>query len=185
MSKSFLQLRIYLWLNLLRLNISYWSFIIFSKTEKGFQTYRVLIKIWQFYEILGYSEYLNSNSKKNRGAPRREDTQHLLRNEWAIPCWICKVKAEDDASLHELYSRLSLQPLESRLRINHLRWYGHVDCQGRGRPRNSWKESVADDICLWNIPPNMVHDRSKWKKALKTAMKTPSRGNRGKVAQSG
>ena len=129
MSKSFLQLSIYLWFNLLRLNISYWSFIIFSQTEKGFQTYRVLIKIWQFYEILGYSEYLNSNSKKqkNRGAPRREDIQHLLRNEWAIPRWICKVKAEDDANLHDSYSRLSLQPSESRLIINHLRWYGHVD----------------------------------------------------------
>ena len=40
--------------------------------------------------------------------------------------WMCKVKAEDDVSLHDMYSRLSLQPLESRLRINSLRWYGHV-----------------------------------------------------------
>ena len=31
----------------------------------------------------------------------------------------------------------------------------------------------------------MVHDRSKWKNALKTVMKSPTRGNRGKVAQSG
>ena len=103
---------------------------------------------------------------------------------------MCKVKAEDDVSLHDLYSRLSHQPLESRLRINRLkwlRWYGHVarsedwikcctqidvsGCQGRGRPCKSWKESVTDDLCLWNITPNMVHDRSKWKNALKTAMK--------------
>ena len=41
--------------------------------------------------------------------------------------WMCKVKAEDDVSLHDMYSRLSLQPLESRLRINRLRWYGHVE----------------------------------------------------------
>ena len=40
---------------------------------------------------------------------------------------MCKVKTEDDVSLHDMYSRLSLQPLESRLKINRLRWYGHVE----------------------------------------------------------
>ena len=81
------------------------------------------------------------------------------------PCyWMCKVKAEDDVSLHDMYSRLSLQPLESRLRINRVRWYGHAEksedlikcctqinvsrCQGRGRPCKSWKESVTDDLRL-------------------------------------
>ena len=89
-------------------------------------------------------------------ALRREVIQHLLRNEWAMLHCICKVEAEDDASLHDMYSRLNLQPLESRLRINRLRWYGHVKrsndwikyctqiyvsgCQGRGRPCKSWKE---------------------------------------------
>ena len=132
---------------------------------------------------------------------RREDIQRLLRNERAMLRWMLRVKAEGDVSLHDMYSRLSLQPLESRLRINRLRWYGHVErsegwikrcneivvtaCQGRGRPRKSWKESVTDDLRLWNIDPNMVHDRPKWKNALKTAMKSPTRGNRGKVAQSG
>ena len=125
----------------------------------------------------------------------------LLRNEWAMLHWMCKVKAEDDVSLHDMYSRLSLQPLKSRLRINHLRWYGHVErsedwikhctqinvsgCQGRGRPCKSWKESAADNLCLWNIAPNMVHDRSKWKNALKAAMKSPTCKNCRKVAQSG
>ena len=87
-----------------------------------------------------------------------------------------------------MYSPLSLQPLESRLRINRLR-YGHVErsedwikcctqidisgCQGRGRPHKSWKESVTDDLRLWNIAPNMVHGQSKWKNALKAVMKSP------------
>ena len=134
-------------------------------------------------------------------ALRREDIQCLLRNAWAMFYWMCKVKAEDDVSLHDMYSRLSLQPLEWRLRINRVRWYGHVEksedrikcctqinisrCQGRGRPCKSWKESVTDDLCLWNIAPNMVLDQSKWKNALKTAMKSPTHRNRGKVAQSG
>ena len=114
---------------------------------------------------------------------------------------MCKVKAEDDVSLHDLYSQLSLHPLASRLRINRFRWYGHVErsedwikrctqidvsgCQGRGRPRKSRKESVTNDLRLWNVAPNMVHDQSKWKNSLKTAMKSPTCGNRRKVAQSG
>ena len=51
----------------------------------------------------------------------------LLRNEWVVLLWMCKVKAEDGVSLRDMYSRLSLQPLESRLRTNCLRWYGHVE----------------------------------------------------------
>ena len=86
-------------------------------------------------------------------ALRREDIQRLLRNEQAMLHWMCKVKAEDDVSLHDMYSRLSLQSLESKLRINRLRWYGHVQrsedwmehstqidisgCQDRGRPCKS------------------------------------------------
>ena len=42
-------------------------------------------------------------------ALRREHIQRLLRNEYAMLRWMCKVKPEDDVSLHDLYSRLSLQ----------------------------------------------------------------------------
>ena len=102
---------------------------------------------------------------------RSEDIQRLLRNERAMLRWMLRVKAEDDVSVHDMYSRLSLQPLESRLKINRLRWYGHIKrsegwikrcneivvtgCQGKGRPRKSWKESVADDLRSWNIDPNI------------------------------
>ena len=34
---------------------------------------------------------------------RREDIQRLLRNERAMLRWMCKVKAEDDISLHDVY----------------------------------------------------------------------------------
>ena len=44
---------------------------------------------------------------------------------------------------------------------------------------------MTDDLRLLNIAPNMVHDRSKWKNALKAVMKSPTQGNRGKVTQSG
>ena len=95
------------------------------------------------------------------------DIQRLLRNERVMLRWMCKVKAEDGVSLHDMCPRLSLQPLEPRLRINRLRWCGHVErsedwikrctqidvsgCLGRSRPHKSWKESVTDDLRSWNI----------------------------------
>ena len=53
---------------------------------------------------------------------RRENIQRLLTNERGMLPWMCKIKAENDVNLHDLYSLLSLQLLESRLRINRLRW---------------------------------------------------------------
>ena len=45
-------------------------------------------------------------------ALRKKNFQRLLRNEQAMLHWMCKVKAEDDLSLHDMHSRLSLQPSE-------------------------------------------------------------------------
>ena len=83
----------------------------------------------------------------------------LLRNEWAMLRWMCKVKDENGGSLHDIYSRLSPQPLKSRLRINRFRWYGYVErsedwikcctqidvsgSQGKDRRRKSWKKSLT------------------------------------------
>ena len=36
-----------------------------------------------------------------------------------------------------------------------------------------------EDFRLRNIDPNMVNDQTKWKNALKTAIKNPTCGNRG------
>ena len=87
------------------------------------------------------------------------------------------------------------------MRLNRLRWYGHVvrsekwinQCthldvdgfKGRGRPRKTWKESINEDLRLWNIDSNKIEDRPAWKNELKLAMKSPTRGNRGMVAHTG
>ena len=73
-----------------------------------------------------------------------------------------------------MYSRLHLPPLESRLSIICFNWYEHVErseewiqhCiqvevvgfQGKCRPQKTWKESVKEDLHLWNIDRNMVHE---------------------------
>ena len=37
------------------------------------------------------------------------------------------MKAEDNVNLSTVYGRLNLAPLKSKLRLNRLRWYGHVE----------------------------------------------------------
>ena len=82
--------------------------------------------------------------------------------------------SSNDISLHNQYSKLNLQPLESRIRLKRLKWYGHVErsdgwikrCneievdgyQGKGRPRRSRKETVTDDLRLWKVNPKLAHD---------------------------
>ena len=125
-------------------------------------------------------------------AERRQ--QRLLRSEQAMLRWMLNIKAKDNVSLSTMYERLNLAPLESKLRLNRLRWYGHVErsdkwinkCthlevdgfKGRGRPRKTWSATVTEDLKAWNIDANNVHDRPVWKKALRTPMKSPIRGNR-------
>ena len=42
------------------------------------------------------------------------------------------------------------------------------------------EKKLKEDFRVWNIDPNMVHDRAKGKNALKIAMKSPTHRNRGK-----
>ena len=53
--------------------------------------------------------------------------QRFLGNERAMLRWMLRIKAEDNMSLSTMYGRLNLAPLESKLRLNRLRWYGHVE----------------------------------------------------------
>ena len=88
----------------------------------------------------------------------REEVQRFLSNERAMLLWMLKLKAEDNVTLSTIYGRLNLAPLESKLRLIRLRWYGLVErsdkwinkCthleidgfKGRGRPRKTWSEDL-------------------------------------------
>ena len=85
--------------------------------------------------------------------------QPLLYNDQAMLRWMLKIKTEDNVSLSTMYERLKLAPLKLKLRLNHLRWYGHVErsekwtnkCthleidgfKGRGKPRKTWNATVT------------------------------------------
>jgi hypothetical protein len=70
-------------------------------------------------------------------------------------------------------------PIEEKLVQHRLRWFGHVQRRppeapvrsgvlyrvgsvrrGRGRPKLTWEEAVKRDLNEWDIPNELVIDRS-------------------------
>ena len=68
-------------------------------------------------------------------ALRKKIFQRLLRNERAMLHWMCKVKAEDDLSLHDMYSRLSHQNAQWELAELAHHWLVFSDSQTQWRPK--------------------------------------------------
>ena len=89
----------------------------------------------------------------------------------------------------EIYARIKNPTITETIRLNRLRWFGHVqrmDENGipkrvlymnlgttrlRGRPRNRWQDEVREDGRTvsgegWQ---EKVHNREEWKKLLRTA----------------
>jgi len=89
----------------------------------------------------------------------------------------------------EIYARVKKPSIIETVRLNRLRWFGHVQrmeesripnrvlhmnlgtTRLRGRPRNRWQDEVRDDGRVvggegWQ---DKVHNREEWKKLLRTA----------------
>jgi len=81
------------------------------------------------------------------------------------------------------------KPTTETIRLNRLRWFGHVQRMGenripqrvlymnlgttrlRGRPRNRWQDEVREDgrIVGGEVWQEEVHNRREWKKLLRMA----------------
>ena len=44
---------------------------------------------------------------------------------------------------------------------------------------------MTEELKVWNIDKNTAYNQPVWKKALRTAIKSPTHGNHGQVAQNG
>ena len=79
-------------------------------------------------------------------ALRQEDKERVEPSERAMLLWMCNIKKES-VSKNSLLSRLKLKSLDSVLKCNKQRWFGHVKRSklyktdfgfGRGRKYKSW-----------------------------------------------
>jgi len=92
----------------------------------------------------------------------------------------------------EIHARVKKPTMIETIRLNRLRWFGHVQrmeenripkrvlyilymnlgtTRLRGRPRNRWQDEVTDDgrIVGGEGCQEKVHNREEWKKLLRTA----------------
>ena len=73
--------------------------------------------------------------KAETWAMKADTLNRLRRNDRAMICWICNVKATDEVSSDSLLTKLGIQDLDVVLRTGRMRWFGHVErSTGSGCP---------------------------------------------------
>ena len=106
----------------------------------------------------------------------------LQRNDCAMICWICIVKAKDKVSSDSLLSKLGIQDLDVELRTSK-RWFGHVERstgwitevsklnivarKRHGKPKKIWDEVLVDDRKKLGIESADHQNRSEWRGRLR------------------
>ena len=59
-------------------------------------------------------------------AMKVDTLNRLWRNDRAMVCWICNVRAKDEVSSDSLLTKLGIQDLDVVFRNSRMRWFGHA-----------------------------------------------------------
>ena len=116
-------------------------------------------------------------------AMKVDTLNRLRRNDRAMICWICNVRAKDQVSSDSLLTKLGIQDLDVVLRTSRMRWFGHVKhstgwiaevrklnvvAQKRsGRPKKSWDEVLENDRKKLGMDSAYPQNRSGWRGRLR------------------
>ena len=117
-------------------------------------------------------------------APNVNDLLKLQRTDRAMIRWTCNVRLKDHISSDSLLRKLGINNIQTLLRYNRLRWFGHVvrndgcinsitefevvgQC-GRGRPKKTWKDTINNDLRHWKLSREDPANRMEWRKKLRT-----------------
>ena len=111
---------------------------------------------------------------------RSSDTPLMLR-------YMAGVRWQDRVPSEEVLRRCDLEDIESKLRRNRLRWFGHVKRRGEdsavgrlgramrmevpgrrpvGRPKKSWRRCIEEDMEDLGIEEDTAENRDEWRKAI-------------------
>ncbi|KAG2605615.1 hypothetical protein PVAP13_4NG086934 [Panicum virgatum] len=116
---------------------------------------------------------------------KRRHVQQLSVAEMRMLRWFCGHTRRDRVRNEVIRDRVGVAPIEEKVIQHRLRWFGHVQrrppeapvCngvlervnnvkRGRGRPKQTWDESVKRDLKDWNISKEIALDRSAWRLAI-------------------
>ena len=114
-------------------------------------------------------------------APNVNDLFILQRNDRAMIRWTCNVRLKDHISSDSLLRKLGITNIQTLLRYNRLRWFGHVrnggciniitefevvgQC-GRGRLKKTSKDTINNDLRRWKLSRADPTNRIEWRKKL-------------------
>ena len=117
-------------------------------------------------------------------ATTADTMSRLRRNDRAMLRWMCNVKLNDKVSSGSILSKLGLQDIETIVRTNRLRWFGHVERSAGwinhvrnlevqsqqkrpGRPKLTWNDGVMRDKQLLGMTTCDPQNRSSWRGRLR------------------
>ena len=115
----------------------------------------------------------------------REKEMAILRTERAMIRAMCGVKLLDRRNSEELMDMLGIkEPLDRMAKAKSMRWFDHVlrkedenvivkalkfEVSGsRGRPKQTWKKQIENDIKKNGLVKENACDRTKWRGVVKT-----------------
>ena len=118
----------------------------------------------------------------------RENEMAILRiTERAMIRAMCGVKLSDRRNSEELMDMLEItESLDRMAKASSMRWYGHVlrkedenvivralefqvsGSRGRGRPKQTWKKQVENEMKKNGLVKEDACDRTKWRDVVKT-----------------
>ena len=118
-------------------------------------------------------------------AMKNSHMEKLERADNAMVRRMCGVRLCDRRRSEDLRAKLGLLDIATIvLRRSRLWWFGHVQrredsdwirkafllqVEGRravGRPRKTWEQTIAEDLRVLQLNPDLVHDRAKWKQEV-------------------
>ena len=115
----------------------------------------------------------------------------LRRNDRAMICWICNVRAKDEVSSDSLLTKLGILDLDVVICTSRMRQFGHVECstgwtaevrklnvvaqKRSGRPRKSWDEVLENDRKKLGMDSADPQNLSEWRgRLLERLVKKPN-----------
>jgi len=99
--------------------------------------------------------------------------------------WMCGYTKLDKIRNVVIREKVSVAPIEDKMKETQLRWFGHVKmcinapvrrCETinfmhykkwRGRPKTSWNEIFRGDLKFIGLAEDMEQDRSQWRSGIK------------------
>jgi hypothetical protein len=98
--------------------------------------------------------------------------------------YIHGISLEEHRRNEDIRKLAGVEPISVLMRKRRLQWYGHV-CRrkdeedikrvnnigvdgkrGRGRPRHRWKDTIRQDMSMWNLDTSDTDDRVRWRSLI-------------------